>query len=175
MRYFVTIDGELHVIEVSDLPGGGYDVRCLPSAEADAASGERLEAQTSARHGGLTVRLGGRVVDLIIDGSPPDLQVFASGRRASVRVESERLRAAAAVRSAKGAGAEGLVSSPMPGKVVKLLVAEGDSVTEGAPLVVVEAMKMENELVAPRAGVVRHVFVKPGETVESGGRLVEVG
>lgn len=175
MRYFVTIDGELSVIEISDRPGGGYEVRRLPNAEAEAIEGEKIDAEVSARPGGLTVRLAGRVIDLIVDGSPPEVEVFASGRRASARVESERLRAAAAVRSQKGAGSEGLVTSPMPGKVVKLLVAEGQEVAEGAPLVVVEAMKMENELVAPKSGVVRRVFVKAGETVEGGGRLVEVG
>ncbi len=175
MRYFVTIDGDLHVIDIAELPGGGYDVRCLAAPDADAESGVLLQAETSDRQGGLSVRLGGRVLDLIVDGKPPELSVFASGRRALVRVESERLRAAAAVRSGRAAGSEGLVSSPMPGKVVKLLVAEGDTVAEGAPVAVVEAMKMENELVSPRAGVVQKVFVKAGDTVEGGARLVEVG
>ena len=63
----------------------------------------------------------------------------------------------------------------MPGRIVKILVTEGDSVAAGAPLVVVEAMKMENELSAPRAGVVQKLHVQPGETVESGALLVTVG
>jgi biotin carboxyl carrier protein len=63
----------------------------------------------------------------------------------------------------------------MPGKVVKLLVHEGDEVSEGTPLVVVEAMKMENELVSERAGVVQKVFVETGDAVEGGARLIAVG
>jgi glutaconyl-CoA/methylmalonyl-CoA decarboxylase subunit gamma len=68
-----------------------------------------------------------------------------------------------------------MVLSPMPGRVVKVLVAEGDQVEAGAPLIVVEAMKMENELVSARSGTVRKVHVARGQTVEGGARLVEVG
>ncbi|HEX4825957.1 MAG TPA: biotin/lipoyl-containing protein [Candidatus Polarisedimenticolaceae bacterium] len=64
------------------------------------------------------------------------------------------------------------VASIMPGKVVRVLVGEGDEVRKGQGLVVVEAMKMENEIEAPRAGRVRAVPVTPGITVESGATLV---
>jgi biotin carboxyl carrier protein len=63
----------------------------------------------------------------------------------------------------------------MPGKVVKVLVAEGDSVDAGKPLVVVEAMKMENELVAEAPGVVKKVYVQPGDAVEGGAKLISIG
>ena len=69
---------------------------------------------------------------------------------------------------------DGVITSPMPGKVVKLLVAEGDEVEAGAPIVVVEAMKMENELSAPKAGTVQKLHVAQGDTVEGGARLVTV-
>ena len=64
------------------------------------------------------------------------------------------------------------IDSVMPGKVVRVLVAPGDEVRAGQGLVVVEAMKMENEIGAPRAGRVRSVDVSPGQTVETGARLV---
>ena len=64
------------------------------------------------------------------------------------------------------------VVSVMPGKVVRLLVAPGDEVASGQGLVVVEAMKMENEIGAPRAGRVKSVEVTPGQNVETGARLV---
>ena len=85
------------------------------------------------------------------------------------------MRALSAALGSRGGGAaEGTVLSPMPGRVLKVLVAEGDVVEPGAALVVVEAMKMENELVSQRAGTVRKVHVAPGQNVESGARLVEV-
>jgi biotin carboxyl carrier protein len=167
MRYFVTIDGEEHVVDVSELPGGRYDVRL--------AEGDSLDAEIIARDGLFTMRVQGRVLDLVIDGEPPDLEVFASGHRAAIKVESDRMRAAASVRGRGPSVADGIVRSPMPGKVVKVLVEEGDEVAEGASLAVVEAMKMENELFAPRAGVVQKVFVQPGDAVEGGASLVTVG
>ena len=85
------------------------------------------------------------------------------------------MRAAAAVRDRSGGTGGGVLCSPMPGKVVKVLVKEGDEVTEGMPLVVVEAMKMENELVAPRSGVVQKVYVQAGGAVEGGAQLIAIG
>ncbi len=64
------------------------------------------------------------------------------------------------------------VDSVMPGKVVRILVEAGADVTAGQGLVVVEAMKMENEIGAPRAGRVKSIDVEPGQNVETGARLV---
>ena len=66
------------------------------------------------------------------------------------------------------------VASVMPGKVVRVLVKVGDAVTEGQGLVVVEAMKMENEIEAPKDGTIAAVEVEPGQAVESGEVLVVV-
>jgi len=71
----------------------------------------------------------------------------------------------------KRAGPEA-VGSVMPGKVVRVLVSPGDEVRAGQGLVVVEAMKMENEIGSPRAGRVKSVDVSPGQNVETGARLV---
>lgn len=79
-----------------------------------------------------------------------------------------------ALRLAEGTGAA-VVKTAMPGRVVRTLVEVGDEVTKGQPVVVVEAMKMENELKAPRDGVVRRVAVSAGALVESGAVLVELG
>jgi len=174
MRYFVTIDAVEHAIDVMELPGGGYEVRLLDAPDAPAGSGRKLSAEVVGKGGSLTIRVGERVIDLVVDGEPPEQTVFGSGRRAAVRVESERQRALASVRSSSGAAGQGTVLSPMPGKVIKVLVAEGDDVDAGAPLVVVEAMKMENELAAPKSGVVSKVLVQPGDTVEGGAPLIEV-
>jgi len=68
--------------------------------------------------------------------------------------------------------AGGTVRAPMPGLVVRIEVAEGQQVDAGAGLVVVEAMKMENELRAPRPGMVQTVHVAVGQAVEKGASLV---
>jgi len=62
----------------------------------------------------------------------------------------------------------------MPGIVVSLLVGVGDTVEEGQPLLVLEAMKMQNEIAAPVGGVVKHIHVGEGEAVSAGAKLVEI-
>jgi biotin carboxyl carrier protein len=73
------------------------------------------------------------------------------------------------------AGGDGRVKAPIPGLITRLLVEAGTQVEAGAPLLVLEAMKMENEIRAPRPGVVTLVNVKPGQTVMLGEVMVEVG
>lgn len=177
MRYFVALDPVPDgaagtgtapapmVVEISELPSGALDVR---------VDGKAVDVDVVApgSTGVLSVRVGGRMVDLTTEGSPPDLGAVASGTRAYVRVESERQRAADAAKRVKGGGSEKDVKSPMPGRVVKVLVAPGDEVAAGQPLLVVEAMKMENEVKAKAAGKVGEIHVKAGDTVESGARLV---
>jgi biotin carboxyl carrier protein len=74
----------------------------------------------------------------------------------------------------KGAAGKALVTSPMPGKVLKLLVAEGEEVQTDQGVIVVEAMKMENELKSAVTGKVKEIFVKEGEVVELGSKLLLV-
>jgi biotin carboxyl carrier protein len=74
---------------------------------------------------------------------------------------------------ASGSGPQRLVA-PMPGKIVKVLVKPGDAVQPRQGLVVVEAMKMENELRAARAGTVRDIFVREGQSVDAGTPLAVV-
>jgi biotin carboxyl carrier protein len=103
------------------------------------------------------------------------------GERVEVAVRDEHTRDDAGVTAAAPPGAEAgavggpvVVRAPMPGLVVRVEVADGQRVDAGAGLVVVEAMKMENELRAPRAGVVQTVHVAVGQAVEKGTPLVTV-
>jgi 3-methylcrotonyl-CoA carboxylase alpha subunit len=68
----------------------------------------------------------------------------------------------------------GNVRALMPGRVVRVLVAPGETVRKGAGLLILEAMKMENEIQAPADGVVEEILVSPGQTVESGVELVRI-
>jgi biotin carboxyl carrier protein len=97
-------------------------------------------------------------------------EVFVNGYRITVDVHDPR----AWSRGASAGAGEGvqLITSPMPGKVVRVLVAPGDPVQAGQGLVVVEAMKMQNEMRAPRAGKALTVSAKEGATVNAGETLV---
>ena len=99
------------------------------------------------------------------------------GERVEVAVQDERARAAEAASGTEASPSDAgpaVVRAPMPGLVVRVEVADGQRVEAGAGLVVVEAMKMENELRAPRAGVVQTVHVAVGQAVEKGMPLVTV-
>jgi biotin carboxyl carrier protein len=78
-----------------------------------------------------------------------------------------------ALRMAKGA-TSGEISTAMPGRVVRVLVEVGDTVQAGQPVVVIEAMKMENEMPSPIDGVVQAVHIVEGETVESNAALLSI-
>ena len=168
MRYYVSLDpnAEPILVDVEELPTGALDVR---------VGGEPVEVDVVPVGAQLSVRIDGRVIDLTTDGMPPDIGAVASGLRTFARVESDRQRAADAARKSRIGGTEKVLKSPMPGRVVKVLVAVGDTVTAGTSLLVIEAMKMENEVRAKMEGKVVGLHVKVGETVEGNARLVTLG
>jgi acetyl/propionyl-CoA carboxylase alpha subunit len=119
--------------------------------------------------GVMSLLVEGRQYRCVLDGDG----VVIDGHRYGFEVEDPRsLRG----RRGVGAGAVGPrpVKAPMPGRVVRLLVEVGDEVAEGQGVVVIEAMKMQNELKAPKAGMVARVGVVVGDTVGAGDVLVVV-
>ena len=112
-----------------------------------------------------------RVVDVAVTERPRgDLVVELPHVTIAALVDGRRFRPA----DDGGASGAGQVVAPMPGRVVRVLVAAGDDVAARQGLVVVEAMKMENELTAPRAGRVAEVAVVEGQSVEAGRLLVRL-
>ncbi|ACJ16392.1 oxaloacetate decarboxylase, alpha subunit [Thermococcus onnurineus NA1] len=69
---------------------------------------------------------------------------------------------------------EGVVTAPMPGKILRILVKEGDQVKTGQGLLILEAMKMENEIPAPKDGTIKKILIKEGQTVDTGQPLIEL-
>ncbi len=164
MKYFVTVGGREMVVELE---------------------GERLTVDgTVYATAHLTPLPGTPIRHLLLDGMSHSIVVEAVGRglwavgshgeRHELEVVDERTRH---IRSLTGAGQRAtgplVLKAPMPGLVVRVAVTVGDRVEAGAALVVLEAMKMENELRATAAAVVKGVKVKPGQPVEKGQVLVE--
>jgi biotin carboxyl carrier protein len=170
MRYYVTLDpapgAEPVLVDIKELPNGALEVKV----------GDRpVDVDVVALGDQLSVRVDGKVVDLTTEGSPPELGAVASGHRSYVRVESERLRAAEAAKKSVISGTEKVIKSPMPGRIVKLLVKPGDEVEAGRPLFVIEAMKMENEIKAKGPCKIAELHVAAGDTVERNARVVTLG
>jgi biotin carboxyl carrier protein len=116
-----------------------------------------------------------RSVDAVVvpQNGSGTLDVFIDGHRIEVAQRGGLGRRTRGVAGAHGVGPQRL-TAPMPGKVVRVLVKSGDEVHPRQGLVVVEAMKMENELRAARGGRVRDVLVGEGQSVEAGTTLVVV-
>lgn len=111
--------------------------------------------------------------DVVSVAQPGGYHVNVFNRFFDVEVLDARSRALGAPEAA--ATGDRPVKAAMPGRIVKVLVEDGEEVAAGAGLVVIEAMKMQNELRAPRAGRVRQLSVRAGQTVETGQLLLIVG
>lgn len=105
--------------------------------------------------------------------SKGDLTITAPGQAISLQVESEYRRILQKLRGAEMADSNN-VYAKMPGKIVKVLAKTGDRVESGSAVMVMEAMKMENEIRAPRAGFIANIAVSEGQAVESGALLAEI-
>jgi biotin carboxyl carrier protein len=148
-RFRVTVDGTAHVLDVARV--GEYGLSLLATVP--------FSDDNRPKRG--TVDL--QIAPGLVRG---ELLVNLEGRTTAVSLNGHRKRQGdAAVASGDG---DVSVVAPMPGRVVRVLVAAGDDVGPRQGVVVVEAMKMENELCAPRAGRVKEVRVAPGMSVEAG-------
>jgi biotin carboxyl carrier protein len=115
-----------------------------------------------------SVIIDNRVYEAFVDGN----NVTINGQTFDCTIEDTRQWR----RSGSGAGAHGHanITAPMPGKVVRILVAPGDEVTAGQGIVVVEAMKMQNEMKAPRDGKVTAIEVEENDSVNAGAVLAVI-
>ncbi len=165
MRYLVEIEGRTLAIEVD-----GTTVRL---------DGRPVDAALLGEPGSAVRRLArGRTSSsfVVAAGEEPGAwRLSAGGFRLEALAFDERTRdLRLAARGAAAGRPAGPLKAPMPGLVVRVLVAPGDAVAAGQGLVVVEAMKMENELKAAAAGTVAKVHVQAGARVERGALLVEL-
>lgn len=110
------------------------------------------------------------LVDVVSDGL--DCQVYSRGSYRDLKVYNDEMLLHESLKSGGIGGNDSSLRSGMPGKIVKILVKEGDEVVAGTPLLVMEAMKMENEMKAPSDVKITKILVKPGDTVEAGSTLI---
>jgi len=165
VKYQVTVAGRSIEVEVGDgkvvVDGLEVTADLVPTTEPGVW---RVVVGTETRAVGLTRTGSG------------DWVIVTGGERLVTSVVDERTaRARSMAGGANQASDRQLVTAPMPGLVLRLAVEEGAAVGVGAGLVVLEAMKMENEIRSSVAGVVRRIFALPGEAVEKGAPLVELG
>ena len=150
-----------------------YELR-VDGERHDPAEGWRLEWD-DRRHGRARLVDGERSIPVIVEGSGSDWVVTLRGRRIPVSVRSWRERLIAeAETAARHHSGPIVIKATLPGLIVGVEVTEGDEVEEGAPLLTIEAMKMQNEVRAPRSGRVLEVSVASGQTVATGVALLRL-
>ena len=125
-------------------------------------------------HGAVSLIVDGESFSVEFDESGDEVAVLVRDQITRIDVADERKLRLRAGRSGFVVEGPQVVVAPMPGKLVKILVKVGEEVKEGQGLVVVEAMKMENELKSPKAGKVTELFVREGTAVEQNTKLVAV-
>jgi biotin carboxyl carrier protein len=146
-RFRVSVDGVTRVVDAWRV--GEYGISML--FPGDSHAGTTIDLAPGTSPGEVLANLAGRMIPIVVNGG-------RSGRGGGER--------------GAAAGGEQKVTAPMPGRVVRVLVAHGEAVEARQPVVVVEAMKMENELRSPKTGRVKDVAVEAGTSVEAGRVLV---
>ncbi|UCF11837.1 MAG: biotin/lipoyl-binding protein [Thermoplasmatales archaeon] len=173
MKFELLIDGKSYNVEI--------DIGEVITIEVE---GKTFKAKTKKNDNGMSVGIGKKEFlvrfeesHISIDGRKHNIEVrnLRRGRPSwyNKTDESEDVKVGKPVH--KVPGGEGIIHPPMPGRVISIKVKKGDSVKTGSPIIVLEAMKMQNEIISNINGVVREIRVSEGDLVESGDVLVIIG
>jgi biotin carboxyl carrier protein len=163
MTYDVSIDGKSYRLELSRDDG-----KWLCRVEGREIPVDAVLARPDV----LSLRIGNQAYEVKCERVGGEQHLWVGSRRFNIEVRDPRsLRGR--VRTTDDSGPRKL-TAPMPGKVVRILVSAGVEVEAGAGILVVEAMKMQNELKSPKKGTIQKIFVSEGATVNSGDVLAIV-
>lgn len=144
-RFKVSIDGSERMVDAKQIRPGTWSLLL---------DGQQFVVDLDRRRTGVAASVGASEALLTVEDALHRRLSSAAGTRAQARGESIR--------------------APIAGKVVKVLISVGDQVAPGSPVIVLEAMKMENELIAERGGTVATISKSAGQAVDTGDLLVEL-
>ena len=163
MTYDITIDGKNYRLDLNRA-GGRWSCR-LEGREVEV---DAVLARTDV----LSLRLGNQAFEVKCERVAGEMHLWVGSARFAVEVRDPRsLRGRA--RAVDDHGPKKL-TAPMPGKIVRVLVSQGDEVEAGAGVLVVEAMKMQNEIKSPKKGTIQKILVREGAAVNAGDVLAIV-
>ena len=166
MKLRIEVDGESYLLQLQ--PNGSVSDYTLEGTES--ASGKVSVAEI--RPGVFSLLLDGKSLTAYTAMTDAGLEVWTGTQRHLLSIADARDKSP---RSKKAVAAGPLeIKAQMPGKVVKLLIASGESVRAGQGVIVVEAMKMQNEMKSPKDGVISHIRVQEGATVAAGETMMVI-
>jgi len=146
-RFDVTVDGAPRIVDAKQIRPGTWSLMI---------DGANFVVDLDPRRNGIAASVGPNDVMLVVEDALHRKLAAAAGAGRADKTRGETLRA------------------PIAGKVVKVLVAVGDTVAAGTPVIVLEAMKMENEILSERGGTVTAIGKQAGQAVDTGDVLVEL-
>ncbi len=164
MLYEVMVDGKPHRLELEKAPGG---LECRFDGQP-----VNIDA-VFPRRDVLSLLVDGHSYEIEREQTATELHLWVGSTRFAVELRDPR-----SLRSRQRSGTDEKgprkILAPMPGRVVRVLVAENSEIEAGAGIVVVEAMKMQNEIKSPKTGIVRQILATPGAAVNPGDILAIV-
>lgn len=169
MKLRVEIDGEEYYLDLRrEGAEAAYQLQAADSIRSDSGTASIVETQA----GVYSVLIGDRSFEVRIAGSDSPVAVWVGQRR--YLVSTADARDSAGRRKSAGAVGPQDIRAQMPGKVISILVSPGDQVESGQGLIVVEAMKMQNEMRSPKDGIVFKIQAVAGATVAQGEVLMVI-
>lgn len=166
MKLSVEVDGEEYVL-LLERNGGHSEYRLQGIHEASGTA-----SISEVMPGVFSILLGNQSFSVYVTTNGDGLEVWAGGSRHTISISDPRDRSASSRKHAAAGPVE--LRSQMPGKIIKVLVEPGAAVRAGQGLIVVEAMKMQNEMKSPKDGRVVRIFAVEGGTVGAGETLIVV-
>ena len=167
MKCHVTLDGETVAVDLVERGGRTFVVRDGAEISVDLVA---------VRSGAFSLLLGTQSLPVVASGPNDDMLLTLGSETWRAAVQDEREALAAAAMGAKaGRRGGGVLRAVMPGIVREVLVARGTVVARGTPLLILEAMKMQNEVRADADGTIADVHVRAGVAVAKGDPLVTLG
>lgn len=163
MKYITVVNDEEFIIEIDQ------ESRIRVNDEE-----YEIDFQQLTEDGVLSLLLDNRSLEAVVEAHDNLWQVLMKGDLYSVQVQDERAYRLAQARGVATGGGDATIRSPMPGLIVDIPLAEGDEVFKGDKIVILESMKMENELRATVDGIVSRILVSKGDSVEKGQDLVVI-
>jgi biotin carboxyl carrier protein len=165
MKYYTTVNNREYIIEID------HDNEITLDGQKYAVDFQQL-----AEVGTLSLLINNRSIEALVEERDEAWEVLIRGELYSVKVQDERAyRLSKARASTATITGDVIIKSPMPGLILNVLVSEGQPVKKGDKVVILESMKMENELRSPRDGVAIRVSVTKGASVEKDQPLVVIG
>jgi len=164
MKLQVELGGGSHTIEI-----GRFQARLAFAIDGAAVAADAVEVAP----GIYSILIANQSYEVRVEPFAGNLRIAVGEREFAASVRDPRKRGRNRAGSASSEGRQ-TITAPMPGRVVRVLVASGDEVAAGQGIVVVEAMKMQNEVRSPKQGKVEHLVVSEGQAINAGDTIAVI-